>query len=228
MFTAGFSNLAFAESNGMAESTEVAVYVDSSVISSVEISSNAGWFEFSFNQTSQDVRGCPPNDPNAFSGCVPSDGTPTQFAPSPPWTFECPAEGCWLTVTDAFLYGDIFEVFDGPISLGTTSAVAPDDGTSCGSDPEVCLADPLSSSEMFTLGHGPHSITMEPTNVVTRGAAYFKIENHADPVAGELLPLDSSALVISGLTSSMIWIVPSIAGIAGVGIYLVKSRANRN
>jgi len=44
------------------------------------------------------------------------------------------------------------------------------------------------------------------------------------PVAGELLSLDSSALVIGGL-SSMIWMVPAAAGIASVGVILVKFRA---
>ena len=46
-------------------------------------------------------------------------------------------------------------------------------------------------------------------------------------VAGELLSLDSSALVIVGL-SSMIWMVPAVAGVVGAGVYLVKTRAIRN
>jgi len=43
-------------------------------------------------------------------------------------------------------------------------------------------------------------------------------------VAGELLPLDSSALMIAGLTSMSVWMVPAVAGLAGVGVYLVKFR----
>jgi len=43
------------------------------------------------------------------------------------------------------------------------------------------------------------------------------------PVAGELLSLDSSALVIGGL-SSMIWMVPAVAGLVGAGLYMVKTR----
>ncbi len=45
-----------------------------------------------------------------------------------------------------------------------------------------------------------------------------------EQVAGELLPLDSSALMIAGLTSMTVWMVPAIAGLAGVGVYLVKFR----
>ena len=43
-------------------------------------------------------------------------------------------------------------------------------------------------------------------------------------VAGELLPLDSSALMIAGLTSSAVWMIPAVVGLAGVGVYLVKFR----
>ena len=50
----------------------------------------------------------------------------------------------------------------------------------------------------------------------------------SQPVEGDLLPLDTSALVVAGLTSSMIWMVSAIAGFAGAGVYLVKFRANRD
>jgi len=46
------------------------------------------------------------------------------------------------------------------------------------------------------------------------------------PVSGEILSVDSSALMIAGLTSSAVWMIPTVAGLAGAGIYLVKLRAN--
>jgi len=50
-----------------------------------------------------------------------------------------------------------------------------------------------------------------------------------DPtVAGELLSLDTSALMIAGLTSSAVWMIPTVLGLAGAGVYLVKYRANRD
>ena len=48
-----------------------------------------------------------------------------------------------------------------------------------------------------------------------------------DVVAGELLPLDSTALFLAGIQSMTVWMIPSIVGLAGVGIYLVKYRANK-
>ena len=52
--------------------------------------------------------------------------------------------------------------------------------------------------------------------------------NGAQPVAGELLPLDNSALLIGGLSSMSVWMVPTVLGLAGAGVYLVKYRANRD
>ena len=55
----------------------------------------------------------------------------------------------------------------------------------------------------------------------------FPQEESPTPVAGQLLSLDSSALVIGGL-GSMIWMVPAVAGVVGAGVILVKFRANKN
>jgi len=43
-------------------------------------------------------------------------------------------------------------------------------------------------------------------------------------VAGELLPLDSTALFLAGIQSMTIWMVPTLLGLAGAGVYLVKFR----
>ena len=77
-------------------------------------------------------------------------------------------------MTDAFLNGDVFEVFDNNVSIGQTSAVAP--SGSCGDDPVPCFGDPASSSAEFPLGPGNHSITITPTDTVAPGAAYFAIK----------------------------------------------------
>ena len=44
------------------------------------------------------------------------------------------------------------------------------------------------------------------------------------PVAGELIPLDSTALLIGGLSSMSVFMIPAVAGIAGAAVYLVKFR----
>ena len=56
----------------------------------------------------------------------------------------------------------------------------------------------------------------------------FDDEEEPPVVAGELLSLDSTALVIAGLTSMSMWMIPTVAGLAGAGVYLVKFRAHRD
>lgn len=47
-------------------------------------------------------------------------------------------------------------------------------------------------------------------------------------VGGNLLSIDSTALILAGLQGSFIWMIPTIAGIAGAGVYLVRSRMNKD
>ena len=44
-------------------------------------------------------------------------------------------------------------------------------------------------------------------------------------VAGELLPSDSTALFLAGIQSMTVWMIPTVLGLAGAGVYLVKYRA---
>jgi len=47
-------------------------------------------------------------------------------------------------------------------------------------------------------------------------------------VGGELLPIDSTALMLAGLQSSAIWMLPVLAGAAGAGAYYIKTRMNKD
>ncbi len=47
-------------------------------------------------------------------------------------------------------------------------------------------------------------------------------------VGGEFLPIDSTALLLAGLQSSAIWMLPVLAGAAGVGAYYIKTRMNKD
>ena len=46
-------------------------------------------------------------------------------------------------------------------------------------------------------------------------------------VGGESLSIDSTALVLAGLQSSAIWMIPTLAGLAGAGAYLIKFRTTK-
>jgi len=47
------------------------------------------------------------------------------------------------------------------------------------------------------------------------------------PVGGEILPINTSALLLAGLTTNALWILPSLAVIAGAGIVILKFQLNR-
>lgn len=63
------------------------------------------------------------------------------------------------------------------------------------------------------------------------GASVF-IDNIAftpqEIVAGELIPMDSTALFLAGLSTSAVWMIPTLAGLVGTGISIAKLRGNKN
>jgi len=65
---------------------------------------------------------------------------------------------------------------------------------------------------------GPYEILLSGANDIT----------NCGVVGGELLPIDSTALMLAGLQSSAIWMLPVLAGVAGsaFGILYIKSRRN--
>jgi len=46
-------------------------------------------------------------------------------------------------------------------------------------------------------------------------------------VGGTLIPLDTTALLLAGAQTSAIWMIPTLAGLAAAGFYLVKFRTNK-
>jgi len=76
-------------------------------------------------------------------------------------------------------------------------------------------------------GEGSHSSAVLPptTWVSSVNNLWFLLSGHPpDVVGGELLPIDSTALLLAGLQSSAIWMLPVLAGAAGAGIAAFKLR----
>jgi hypothetical protein len=115
------------------------------------------YYEFGFGDVGTPAIGCDPADP-AGAFCMSSSGTPTTFLDAAPWVFTSGATGSTLTITDAFLSGDRFEIFDFGVSIGFTSPFVAD--VDCGDDPVPCLADPGMSHASFALGSGDHFIAI--------------------------------------------------------------------
>jgi hypothetical protein len=46
-------------------------------------------------------------------------------------------------------------------------------------------------------------------------------------VGGEILQIDNTAFLLAGISQSAAWMIPTLAGLAGAGVYLVKFRTNK-
>ncbi len=89
-----------------------------------------------------------------------------------------------LTVTDAYLDGDRFQVFDNGTSLGLTS-VPTSDGFSVFNNADAARADSRFSSGVFALAPGSHAITIQITAIASGypgGTGYLRADA-VDPTA---------------------------------------------
>jgi hypothetical protein len=160
------------------------------------------WYEFAFSLGYAST-GCFPEDPSG-PGCTPSSGGDSVFADEPAWQFSVPSGSTVeLTVTDAFLYGDAFKVYDTAHTfIGETPAVAIG-GDSGLSDPELALLDPGLSHASFLLPGGDYGhyyfILINPYQQSAPGAAYFKVE-----VVPEGVPEPSTLLLLGGGLISLV------------------------
>jgi hypothetical protein len=111
-----------------------------------------------------------------------------------PWTFTGPA---LLTVTDAFLEGDQFAVFDNGTLLGDTSLPIVDDLTEV-DDPNLAYGDPGYSSGSWLLGDGSHAITIEAIqSPYSAGGAYLRVDT-ATPEPASFVLLGIGAIGAAG------------------------------
>lgn len=153
------------------------------------------WLQFGFGTAGSPATGCDPADP-AGGFCIPSSGTPTTPLDAPPWTFVTPVQGGLLTVTDAFLAGDRFEVFDFGVSIGLTSL--PTGSDDCGDDPVPCLSAAGVSSGSFVLTPGNHSLTLTPTLAPDDGGSgYLRVD------ASPEIPEPSAWILLAGGLAAM-------------------------
>jgi PEP-CTERM motif len=147
------------------------------------------WYTFQFGATGSALDAC--------TSCT--VGNIGIAAPSAPWTINL-AGPFQLIVTDGFLSGDQFQLFDNNVSLGLTSA--PVAGGDCSNLVLTCLANASFSHGTFLLGAGNHSISGTiPVSPFGSGAGFFIIRAVAVPEPGSLA-LVALALGILGFSMS--------------------------
>ena len=87
-------------------------------------------------------------------------------------------------------------------------------------------ADPNGSLLVHASSGGTFDNWFAPGGGVFDEVAFF-LTGDSTLVGGELLPIDNTALVLAGIQTSAIWMLPVLAGVAGAGFYLVKFRMNK-
>lgn len=132
----------------------------------------------------------------AYSGCQ-------NMAPQTSgnaFTFTLVSSG-EIKVTDAFLYGDSFDVYDFGTPLFMTNSVGSSGGGS--SNPDLAWADPLFSHGSAILGAGSHSITIfAAASPHGTGAAYMGVFTAPVPVPAAAWLFGSGLLGLVGMARS--------------------------
>lgn len=103
-----------------------------------------------------------------------------------------------INVTDGWLAGDEFTVYDNGVLLGTTSGVNPGPGT-C-DDPATCFVDPIYSHGSWKVGAGQNDITLYATVVPVEVASGAWIESFSTvPEPSTITFLGSGLLCLAGV-----------------------------
>lgn len=137
--------------------------------------------------------------PAGFSHSNNADGLSAAMGPTPDTPTVPRTSDTWVTIdADEQAQRDYLELSSGTLLSGGIE--------------NMTFGVRASSSDQL-----PFLLAEAPTPIVDTQA-----------VAGNLLSIDSSTLVVAGLTGSAVWIIPTIVSIGGAGIFLVKLRKNRD
>jgi len=139
------------------------------------------------------------------------------------------ANSIWFTFPD-FQHGDLII----EITYDFTDLDWTDDPNGILVDTQIMEASP--GITVSTLTNGPHSIMMvtDAFNVVCPGGPFtncspsvhldLEHSGQTQPIGGELLPIDTTALLLASVQINAIWMIPVLIGAAGISIVLVRKK----
>jgi len=113
---------------------------------------------------------------------------------------------------------DMYKIWEVPKVLSGTDALT--------SQPQVFI--------LGNLGAVPTVVTFSLTLgtdgvcVVVEDDVEASLEDLARKVGGEFLPIDSTSLLIAGLSANISLMVPIVLGVAGASAYIIHSRMNKD
>ncbi len=93
----------------------------------------------------------------------------------PPWTYDA-TSATLVKITDSYTAGDMFNLYDLGVFVGTTSIVPTTATGTTNPTPDVDYLDPLLSHGLFALAPGHHELTIQTYQV------YAGAENFPAPV----------------------------------------------
>lgn len=140
----------------------------------------------------------------SMSGDVPplftwNSGVPV-FSVDGPFTFES-SYRVRVDITDAFMKGDQFNVYDNGILIGTTPSVEISDDSTTG-DPAAAFADPTYSNGSFYVEAGSHAITIEIiNNYYNGGGGYIRVVQTA-PDAPVVSAITGTTVTLETITGA--------------------------
>jgi hypothetical protein len=103
-----------------------------------------------------------------------------------------------INITDGWMAGDWFTVYDNGVLLGTTSQVAQSDAT-CGDSPTACFADKTYSHGSWKVGAGQNDITLYATTAPYGGGGGWIESFSTVPEPGTITFLGSGLLCLAGV-----------------------------
>lgn len=139
----------------------------------------------------------------------------TNYDASNPATLFSGVDSIQYFLTNSYIASSDEVMTDAPFPTGTQRMIAKEIGQGCA----LLAADTDWARDEF--------IGSADNQQLALNTILYLNECAAPLVGGELLSIDSTALMLAGLQSSAIWMIPTLAGLAGAGFYLVKFRTNK-
>ena len=151
-------------------------------------------------------------------------GGGTPFNLEGPFTFNS-AVPVTVYVTDDFLKGDVFRIYDFGVPVGDTGMVPIAPGLEIG--PDAAFADPTYSSGTFALAAGAHSITIQTIqNPYNGGRGYIQVLPPSVDGIVDYLPGAMSAAEVTSTSFLLYGVLIGIGAVLVMGLAVRKRLAS--